>query len=198
MLPLITLTGGTAIVLYIGMEYGEPGYSATDDKGADITDAVEVTGSVDDKTMGRYVLSYNVDDAEGNSAVQVSRTVNVLALQDERPIDARIYTMPAADDGEVAALYEGNTNYVVVKDVISIPAGGVAVVQLMTAALYRDGLALYGPFDLKETVDGWVLAVASSLQINVGESLLLNLRIETEDGGRGEWDIELQVAAREQ
>ena len=197
-LPVITLMGAGLINLYIGMEYSEPGYLATDDAGADISGSVAVTGSVDWNTVGSYALNYNVVDAAGNAAVQMSRAVNVLAVEDEHPIDARIYMLPAADDGEVTTVYEGNTNYVVVKDIVSLPVERDSVVQQIRAGIYRDDIPVYGPFDLKETVDGWVLAVASSLQINVGESLLLNLRIETEDGGRGEWDIELQVVAREQ
>ncbi|MFL0810246.1 MAG: DUF5011 domain-containing protein [Agarilytica sp.] len=76
--PVITLTGASVINLTVGDSYSEPGYSATDNMDGDITTNVVVAGDVvDPNTVGTYVVTYNVTDAAGNAATQVTRTVNV-------------------------------------------------------------------------------------------------------------------------
>ncbi|MFL0802575.1 MAG: DUF5011 domain-containing protein [Agarilytica sp.] len=80
--PVITLLGGQSIDLVLGSPFIDPGVTASDDTDGDITANVIVTGAVDTNTLGSYTISYNVSDAVGNAAVQVQRTVNVLALPD--------------------------------------------------------------------------------------------------------------------
>ena len=76
-LPVITLVGSTPVTVAHGSTYNDAGATATDDTDGDITADIVPTGSVDTSTVGTYTINYNVDDAAGNSAVQVSRTVNV-------------------------------------------------------------------------------------------------------------------------
>jgi hypothetical protein len=57
----------------------ELGAVATDYLGNDISASIVLTGAVDTSLADVYVLNYNVSDAEGNAAIQVSRTVTVLA-----------------------------------------------------------------------------------------------------------------------
>lgn len=80
--PVITLQGGSTVTVTVGTSYSEPGYTATDDTDGDITANVVVGGdTVDANTIGTYVVTYNVSDAVGNNATQVTRTVNVVAEQ---------------------------------------------------------------------------------------------------------------------
>lgn len=67
--PVITLVDGD-IELLEGTPYSEPGYVATDNKDGDLTGSVVVTGTVDENTVGLYVISYTVQDAAGNSATK--------------------------------------------------------------------------------------------------------------------------------
>lgn len=55
------------------------GVSAEDDTDGDVTDRVQVTGSVDTATAGSYALSYLVADTNGNQTV-ASRAVTVKAV----------------------------------------------------------------------------------------------------------------------
>ncbi len=62
----------------LGAEYTPFTYSATDDTDGDVTSGVVVGGdTVDTSAVGAYDVTFDVDDATGNSAVTVTRTVTV-------------------------------------------------------------------------------------------------------------------------
>ena len=65
--------------LTVGGSFIDPGATATDNIDGNLTSSIVVTGSVNTSTVGTYTLNYNVSDAAGNAATQVSRTVNVNA-----------------------------------------------------------------------------------------------------------------------
>ena len=75
--PVITLNGlSTVHVDVVTGSYNEPGFSAMDNRDGDLTTAVQVTGSVNTFKIGTYVLTYTVQDAQRNIAVE-NRTVIV-------------------------------------------------------------------------------------------------------------------------
>jgi len=75
--PVITLTDG-AVELLVGETYVAPGFIARDNKDGDVSDNVVIAGdTVDTSIAGTYTLTYNVSDAAGNAAVEVSREVVV-------------------------------------------------------------------------------------------------------------------------
>ncbi len=74
--PVITLYGDKMISLSTGSTYHEPGYSAKDCDGRDITSRVTISGKVNAFVAGTYQLTYTVTDSYGNTAI-TSRTVKV-------------------------------------------------------------------------------------------------------------------------
>ena len=72
--PVITLTGNNPQSVELNAQYSESG--ATADSGETVV--INAT-AVDTSTAGSYSVYYNVTDAEGNAASQVTRTVNVVA-----------------------------------------------------------------------------------------------------------------------
>lgn len=74
--PEITLKGGNNIVSIIDKEFHDPGYVALDNSDGDITNNVEVNGTVDIKTEGEYTISYKVKDKSGNVA-EVQRKITI-------------------------------------------------------------------------------------------------------------------------
>ncbi len=74
--PVLELKGGEKITLWVGQEYKEPGYTATDNCDGDLSGSVKVTGSVNTKKKGSYTLTYTVQDTYKNKT-SVTRTVNV-------------------------------------------------------------------------------------------------------------------------
>lgn len=94
--PVITLNGDSEIALEIGTNYAEPGFTAMDDCDGDITQKVEIKGTVDIDKTGDYVLTYRVTDSYENIC-EVTRTVKVadrtapvLTLQGKKNIYVKI------------------------------------------------------------------------------------------------------------
>ncbi|HET9421818.1 MAG TPA: LamG-like jellyroll fold domain-containing protein [Nocardioides sp.] len=89
--PEITVPEDTELAL------GDPfdplaGVTATDNTDGDVTDRVEVVGTVDTERAGSYALTYVVADTNGNQVI-VPRVVRVVA-----PVDDRIATTVSADN----------------------------------------------------------------------------------------------------
>ena len=75
--PVITLNGASTINLNVGATYSEQGATATDNVDGNLTSSIVITGTVNTNTPGTYTRNYNVSDAAGNDATQVSRTIIV-------------------------------------------------------------------------------------------------------------------------
>ena len=75
--PTITRLGSSPVYHEVGTTYTDTGATAYDIEDGDITSDIVVTGSVNSNIIGTYVLRYNVQDAAGNAAPEVRRTVYV-------------------------------------------------------------------------------------------------------------------------
>ena len=84
--PVITLVGDASIVITVGDTFTDPGATAVDETDGDISGDIAFGGDiVDTGTVGTYTITYNVSDAAGNAAVEVTREVSVVASVDETP-----------------------------------------------------------------------------------------------------------------
>ncbi|HEX72091.1 MAG TPA: DUF5011 domain-containing protein, partial [Candidatus Hydrogenedentes bacterium] len=77
-IPVITLLGAEKITVECADEYVDPGAVADDHCDGDITAAVVTENPVDAAVVGEYVVTYNVEDGQGNPADEVARTVEVI------------------------------------------------------------------------------------------------------------------------
>ena len=68
----ITLIGDSRMTIYLGDEYNEPGYRASNSKGKDLTSSVVTEGTVNTNKVGEYTIKYMLQDTA------VTRTVIVL------------------------------------------------------------------------------------------------------------------------
>ena len=75
-LPLIFLNGTPTMVHEVGTQFIDPGATALDRNDGSI--AVDVTGSVNVFNTGVYILTYSVQDEQGNTAEAVTREVWVV------------------------------------------------------------------------------------------------------------------------
>jgi surface protein len=74
--PVITLNGGNTIVLGQGRDYNELGAKAVDNIDGEMV-LPSPTGTVDNTTIGQYILTYTAADTAGNTTTLV-RTIEVV------------------------------------------------------------------------------------------------------------------------
>lgn len=117
--PVITLLGENPITIQVGAVYNDAGATALDNVDGDISATIATTGlPINTAIPGAYTITYNVSDAAGNPAIQITRTVNVvdvttpiITLLGENPITIElgaVYTdagVTASDDvdGDITA-----------------------------------------------------------------------------------------------
>ncbi|WP_301168776.1 Ig-like domain-containing protein [Brevibacillus nitrificans] len=90
--PVIQLSGSDVYIL-IGQAYVDPGFSAVDEEGHDLSGAVSVSGPLDTTHVGTYTLHYNVSDRTGNAATEVTRNVHVVSTDlDSLTVNSGTYT----------------------------------------------------------------------------------------------------------
>ena len=70
--------------------------TASDDRDGILTAQVVTVNPVDSTKLGEYSITYNVSDAAGNTATEVTRTVNVNEVVDPCA-NANATAQPAAD-----------------------------------------------------------------------------------------------------
>ncbi len=75
--PIITLLGEESVSIEVGSSYTDAGATAEDNYDGDLTSNIVTNNSVDTATAGNYLVTYNVTDANGNTATEVHRTVTV-------------------------------------------------------------------------------------------------------------------------
>ncbi|NER19022.1 immunoglobulin-like domain-containing protein, partial [Spongiivirga citrea] len=104
--PVITLNGDATIEVTQGETFTDPGATATDNVDGDISGNITVGGdTVDTGTVGTYTITYNVSDAAGNAATEVTRTVNVVAGAGGDAPTTAAPTPPTRDAGDVISLF---------------------------------------------------------------------------------------------
>ena len=75
--PVISLVGNAVVSLELGTAYSDAGATATDTKDGTVTSSITTVSDVDVNTVGTYTVTYNVADVAGNTATQVTRTINI-------------------------------------------------------------------------------------------------------------------------
>jgi len=85
--PVITLIGDNPLVVAKGDTYTDPGATAENDLGDDISGDIIVGGdTVDDQIVSTYKVTYNVTDADGNVARTVTRSVSTKGAAPAKPV----------------------------------------------------------------------------------------------------------------
>ena len=75
----ITLLGDNPMNIEVGSTFTDPGATAVDVNGNDISSSILISGAVDVNTIGSYIITYYLTDVNGNISSSVSRTVNIIA-----------------------------------------------------------------------------------------------------------------------
>ncbi|MCF6325341.1 MAG: DUF5011 domain-containing protein [Gammaproteobacteria bacterium] len=86
--PVITLVGNNPQTITVGNVYADAGATAMDNIDGNLTTSIQTVNLVDTANAGTYEVTYDVSDAAGNAAIQVTRTVNVTAAATINPDDS--------------------------------------------------------------------------------------------------------------
>jgi hypothetical protein len=84
-IPQISLIGPSIIDIDQNSTFNDLGATASDDTDGDITNNIITNNSVDVSIVGSYFVTYDVIDLAGNSADQVTRTVNIISFNSSLP-----------------------------------------------------------------------------------------------------------------
>ena len=104
--PVITLLGEDPVTIEAGDTYTDAGATATDTYDGDITSSIVTVSTVNTEIVGVYTVRYNVSDASGNAAVELTRTVNVeeaLSLENFEQIKFSLFPNPST--GDITVMY---------------------------------------------------------------------------------------------
>lgn len=103
-IPVITRVGSDTVTLEIHNTYTDAGVTASDNYDGDLTGSIEMDDSnIDNTTVGSYIVTYSVTDANGNEAEEITRTVNVVDS-----IDSAFNTISSSLAGDGIASNIGN------------------------------------------------------------------------------------------
>ncbi len=133
--PLLSIKGGSKVVLPLGGTYQEPGFEATID-GVDVSKSVVVKSTLNANKPGQYTITYIISNEEGYKA-ELSRNVYVY---DTTPniMPSKIYQVQAGTNRNGTVAYSG---YSVA--VYQSSPGVFAISDFLGG--YYDVRAAYGP-----------------------------------------------------
>jgi len=100
--PVITLVGSNPQTITVGTSYTELGATAMDNVDGNLSGNITIDVDVNTTLIGSYSVTYNVSDAAGNTAIQMTRTVNVISII-VNDNDAPVITLSGADPQEITA-----------------------------------------------------------------------------------------------
>ena len=128
----ITLIGDNPLILEAGNTFTDPGAIASDINGNDISNLIEVTGSIDINTVGSYTFTYTLSDSNGNITSSVSRIVNVIyvsaptiTLVGDNPLTLEVGSVFSDPGATAIDAYDGDlTNSIVVTGNVDVSTVG--------------------------------------------------------------------------
>ena len=102
--PVIRRLGPATVNIVIGQKYLDRGAIAWDSVDGNITNKIVTVNPVSTSTLGTYTVTYNVSDLAGNAALQVIRTVNVVATSTPSPTATSSPVHRIKVTGEITAI----------------------------------------------------------------------------------------------
>lgn len=131
--PVITLNGAAAVNVECGDNYADAGATALDDCDGDLTASIVVVNPVNTAAPGAYTVRYNVQDAAGNTAQEVTRNVvvqdtaaPVITLLGENPVTVDCGTVYADAGATATDACDGDVNVTIDDSLVDTSAQNLA------------------------------------------------------------------------
>ncbi|HOI00880.1 MAG TPA: DUF5011 domain-containing protein, partial [Bacteroidales bacterium] len=134
--PVIQLLGPSSVQLQLYGNYVEPGATASDNCGGDLSGNIIIHNPVNTSIPGTYIVTYDIIDASGISAKQKARTVTVTEnalVQGENEVCAGETTVYTTDPGMTNYVWTitggtgSSTTHTITVTWGTGPAGNVAI-----------------------------------------------------------------------
>ena len=166
--PVITLLDVDPLPVELGSPYFNLGASATDETDGDLTEEIEIGGDiVDPNTIGEYVITYNVFDAAGNPAAEVTQTV--IVFDSTAPVITCPDDIVTSTDPDFCG--------------VDLNLTGVSAIDMSGTITFEgirsDGLELTEPYALGVTTVSWT---ATDETGNVSEPCIQTITVNDEVG----------------
>ena len=109
--PVITRLGSATVTLSKGGTYSDAGATAYDTVDGNITSSIVTVNPVNVNAAGTYTVTYNVSDAAGNAATQVTRSVTVNYIAPDTTItDVDTISRPNGSTDHPITIAGGSSN----------------------------------------------------------------------------------------
>ncbi|WP_435625369.1 immunoglobulin-like domain-containing protein [Flagellimonas sp.] len=186
--PVITLNGDAVVNLIVNDTFTDPGATANDDTDGDISGNIMVGGdTVDTSVAGTYVITYDVSDAAGNPAAQVTRTVNVMDFDSGLLVngdfeDGAAPWIQGVDDSNPAPVVTENGNTFYQINVTSPDPGQPFLVNLSQKLAITPDATYILTFDAWSDTDRSIIAgigLSGGSFANTSESVDINTTRQT-------------------
>ena len=127
--------GDASVTIEVGNAYVDAGATAEDAVDGDISAAITTDSSVDVDTVGTYTVTYNVSDAAGNAAVEVTRTVSVVLgtpSASSTAVVSRSTLLPNGADSAIVTVTAVNDQGEILRQMIVSGSFGLGSVSAFT------------------------------------------------------------------
>ena len=178
--PVLTLNGDNPKTIAINSSYIEEGATAIDNVDGNITQDINISGSVDTSVAGNYTITYSVSDSSGNYA-ETSRTVNVTDVNNSDINDTNITIYEDAEDGTTSRwrIYDNTPSGVTINNILD---GNNRVIKL-TGTLTQNGFML-GNYENRAGAWNNTEQKVISWRMRTSESFYIFVRVSTSDGDK--------------
>jgi len=173
--PVITLVGSTPVTIEAGSAYVDDGTTALDNVDGDLTGSIVVVNPVNTSALGAYIVTYDVSDAAGNDAVQVTRTVNVvdttdpvISLVGSTPVNVEVGSVYSDDGATALDNYDGDLtgSIVTVNPVNTSVVGAYIVTYDVSDVAGNDAAQVTRTVNVVDTTDP-VISLVGSTPVNI-------------------------------
>jgi len=169
-LPVITLISGN-MTIYQGSTYIDTGATALDNVDGNITANIVVVNPVSaTSTAGAYAITYDVSDTAGNHAIEITRTVNVLAVASSAQLLSD-NTMVSASAPEIL-VDDNNTASSVITIPNNVTNATINVSALTTSTATSVTATIQGAITINAstTIGAINVEIPANIQITAGTS----------------------------
>jgi sugar lactone lactonase YvrE/plastocyanin len=170
--PVITLLGTTPVTVEAGSGYSDAGATAFDTVDGDLTNDIVIDNPVDANVPATYIVTYDVSDAAGNAATQVTRTVNVvdttppvITITGDNPVSLEVFSSYTDAGATAIDLVDGTVAVTVVADTVNTDVVGVYVVTYQATDAAQNSSTAIRTVNVVDTTAPVIILLGDNPQI---------------------------------